>query len=87
MTAAECNHCGATGANGSIILDNTAAAGINGSILQSHGLRSSIGDTSMQIRKKVLTNFYNNNCSGNPNGHGGTASFPDGILGQVPMNN
>ena len=50
----ECQNCGA---NGSIILDNT---NVNGSILQSHGLRSSIGDTSMQIRKKVLTNFYSN---------------------------
>ena len=31
---------------------------VNGSILQSQGLRSSIGDTSMQLRKKVLANYY-----------------------------
>ena len=40
----ECHNCGV--ANGSILLDNTTT-NVNGSILQSHGLRSSIGDTSM----------------------------------------
>ena len=50
----ECHNCGV--ANGSIMLDN-----VNGSILQSQGLRSSIGDTSMQLRKKVLNNYNSNN--------------------------
>ena len=38
------------------MLDN-----VNGSIMQSQGLRSSIGDTSLQIRKKVLNNYHSNN--------------------------